>query len=101
VTRRASKVRPYDQNLHADKDALRENVAVWLRRKGDSGSPETVREAIENVTGVFRILQEWEMASSIQPCTEFSSEPHKTLPPDRADAHSRRSPLNAVSLGAP
>jgi hypothetical protein len=41
-------------------EPLRKRVAVWLRRKGDSGSSEVVREIIENVTGVFKILQEWE-----------------------------------------
>lgn len=39
---------------------LRKKIAIWLRKKGDSGSQETVREVIENVSGVFRILQEWE-----------------------------------------
>jgi P2-related tail formation protein len=39
---------------------LRKKIALWLRKKGDSGSPEAVREVIENVSGVFRILQKWE-----------------------------------------
>ena len=53
-----------DQNFPEGEDALREKVAVWLRRKGDSGSPEAVREVIENVSGFFRILQEWEMVKT-------------------------------------
>ena len=48
-------------------DLTRETLAFWQPRCSRPLSDEAAREIIENVTGVFRILLEWDRALATKP----------------------------------
>jgi hypothetical protein len=43
-------------------DFIAQTIALWEPRAGRQLTREDAREIIENVTGFFRILQEWDQA---------------------------------------
>ncbi len=58
--------RPDDTRVVADAseagDFIDETVAFWQRRSKRQLTREDGREIIENLTGFFRVLQEWDRA---------------------------------------
>ncbi len=56
--------------------AIRDTIDFWLERTGTRISRESAREIVENVSGFFRMLSEWD-----QHATETKTEP----PPGAAD----------------
>jgi hypothetical protein len=51
-----------DRRIADGGDFIDETVAIWQRRSSRQLSREDGREIIENMTGFFRILQEWDRA---------------------------------------
>jgi len=47
-----------------ESDIIKETIGFWSDRYGVALSPEDAREIVRNVTGVFQLLQEWEMRTS-------------------------------------
>jgi hypothetical protein len=52
--------RPSLRKLSAAYEA--ETIALWEQRAGRRLSREDAREIVENVTGFFQVLQEWDRA---------------------------------------
>lgn len=53
---------------------INETARFWSRRAGRELSNEESRQVIENMTGFFRVLSEWEAAERCP--TTRSDEPH-------------------------
>jgi len=51
-----------DSKIAEGGDFIDETVAIWQERSSRQLSREDGREIIENMTGFFRILQEWDRA---------------------------------------
>ena len=51
-----------DASNGAAGDFIDETVAIWQRRTERQLTREDGREMIENMTGFFRVLQEWDRA---------------------------------------
>ena len=51
-----------DSRIAGGGDFIDETIAMWQRRSSRPLSREDGREIIENMTGFFRILQEWDRA---------------------------------------
>ena len=47
-----------------ESDIIEETIGFWSVRYGEELSPEDAREIVQNVTGVFLLLQEWEKRTS-------------------------------------
>lgn len=47
-------------------DPVTDTIAFWKRHAGFDMSPEDAREAIENLTGFFRLLDQWDRNTDLE-----------------------------------
>lgn len=62
VGRRVDGATPNDAGAAAQADFIDETVAFWQKRSKRQLTREDGRQIIENLTGFFRVLQEWDRA---------------------------------------
>ena len=60
------KWRCYDeQNMHNEETTvITETIRFWKEHSGEILSPEDAREVIQNITGFFKVLQDWDKKTS-------------------------------------
>ena len=49
---------------------IEQTIAVFKGRTGRKISKEDARQAVENISGFFRVLQEWEEAEDKEGCED-------------------------------
>lgn len=60
---------------HYSPELLEQTITVFKRRTGRVISEENAREAVDNISGFFRVLQEWAEAEDNEICAESSTYP--------------------------